>query len=410
MDDDPDLLRLVRMQLSSDFEVETAQGPIAALELVRTRPPYQIVLADMAMPVMSGAALLETIREISPRSVRVMLTGQPQLECAIEAINRGHIFKFLTKPSPREELRKALSAALDEYERVAHEPAERAKTSAITDLDQEEELELRPGVVIAERYHVTQMLGRGGTATVWQASDQILEEDVAIKLYGNRSFVRLDPRVRRELMLCRDIVHPNVVRLYELGSLLGRPFISMQLLRGSDLRTVLQRGLVDVRDALRWLIEACTGLEHVHRQGITHRDVKPENLFLLQSGGITLMDFGLAKATRAPRNTAPGIMAGTLGYMAPEQMQCVASVDNLADIYSLGAVAYELFTGRTPFDGREPMALMSKVLFTAPAPPSTLRRELPTGIDEIVLRCLAKEPRDRFLSAGALARAYSSIS
>ncbi len=261
------------------------------------------------------------------------------------------------------------------------------------------------GFVVADRYRIESLIGRGGMAVVYKAHDLELEETIAIKLFAHGlSDQTLLSRFKQELALCRQITHPNVIRLYDIGSHNDVRFITMELLSGDDLCDLLEKGRDQLRD-LGYLIQLCDGLQAVHDKGVVHRDLKPENIFVTRDGVVKLMDFGIAKRrTTEGGITMEGFSAGTPAYMAPEQINSFASVTHLSDLYSLGVIAYRIFTDRLPFESEMAMAVLVKQLNEAPAPPSTHEPTIPDELEYIILQLMEKDPKRRIQSCAELAR------
>ncbi len=272
---------------------------------------------------------------------------------------------------------------------------------------------LPSGLVVAGRYRIETLLGRGGMAAVYRAKDLELDELLAIKLFSRTdSDAVLVSRFKQELSLARQISHPNVIRLYDIGTHGHSRFITMELLSGSDLSDVIADGRDLLRD-LGYLIQVCKGLQCVHERGVIHRDLKPENLFVTTEGVVKLMDFGIAKR-RAPESgernlTQQGFTAGTPAYMAPEQISDFASVTHLSDLYSIGVIAYQMFTGVLPFDSDNQMAMLMKHLRETPVPPSEREPNLPDELEYFILQLLEKEPQRRIQSCSELARDLEAL-
>ena len=250
-----------------------------------------------------------------------------------------------------------------------------------------------PGSLIDERYRLGALLGRGGMSQVFEAVDLVLEQPVAVKvLVQPAEDPSAEQRFLQEMQLSRRLVHPNVVRLYELGCVQGFRYFTMELLRGQDLRTLMAGQPADPAQVLSWVAQACDGLAAAHAAGIVHRDVKPENLFVTEGGLLKLMDFGIARVGVGQRLTAAGLLLGTPLYMAPEQINSFGNAGPPADLYALGVVAFELLVGRPPFQGQEMMATLSQHLYEAPPDPCELRPDLPPAIGRLLLELLAKDP------------------
>jgi len=270
---------------------------------------------------------------------------------------------------------------------------------------------LPPAYVVADRYRLEKKLGSGGMAAVYEATDLELGERIAIKLFARGG---TDPsmvsRFRQELALARQISHPNVVRLYDIGAHREVRFITMEILDGMDLADKLDASRELLRD-LGYLIQVCEGVNCVHERGVVHRDLKPENLFVTNANVVKLMDFGIAKRTEAAKGnlTVEGFTAGTPAYMAPEQINDFKSATHLSDIYSIGVIAYRMFAGVLPFDHDNAMAVLVKHLNEVPAPPTTWDASIPEELEFFIMQLLEKEPGRRFQSCRELADDLRSL-
>ncbi|HEX2882519.1 MAG TPA: protein kinase [Polyangiaceae bacterium] len=264
------------------------------------------------------------------------------------------------------------------------------------------------GTVIDNRYELIREVGRGGMAAVYEAQDRELEERVAMKFFFGGDDAELLQRFKQELSLSRKLAHPNIIKVFDIGTYRGCKFISMELLSGRRLGFHIKRNLN--RDVLiNLLVQICAGLHAAHEAGVVHRDVKPDNLFVTDKGVIKVMDFGIAKQQAKPGLTRAGYMAGTPHYMAPEQIFSFGSVDRRADIYSLGILAYEMFCGQLPFQGDDMMQLLQMHVKETPKPPRTLVPDLPEALQALILKCLEKKVEDRFDSCRSLAAALQAV-
>jgi len=267
---------------------------------------------------------------------------------------------------------------------------------------------------LADRYRLERELGRGGMATVHLAHDLKHRRDVALKVLDREAGETVGSnRFAREIHLAAGLVHPHIVPVFDSGADAGRLWYAMPYLRGESLRARIAReGRLSVSDALRITREVAEALDYAHRQGVIHRDVKPENI-LLAEGQALLADFGIARAaqgTGGDTHTATGITIGTPAYMSPEQAGGEGELDGRSDIYSLGCVLYEMLAGTPPYPGRSLAAAIANRLEGRPAPIEQLRPEVAIPVRQVLNRALAFEPRDRFETAAHFAQALEAVS
>jgi predicted Ser/Thr protein kinase len=268
-------------------------------------------------------------------------------------------------------------------------------------------VDLRPGVVFDSRYEILGPLGQGGMGMVYKARDRSLDEVVAIKVLRPDS--ARDPhmadRFKSEIRLARRVRHRNVCAIHDYGEDQGLFYISMEYIEGVDLKHQLRdRGAFPTEEAYEVAIQIAEGLQAVHDAGIIHRDLKTPNIMRDAAGVARLMDFGIAKREGDGTRTATGHIVGTPEYMSPEQAQG-HRVDFRSDIYALGIVVYEIFTGRVPFRGETPISTILKHLHDPPPlePPEAVA--IPAAMRAVLRRCLEKSPADRFPSARDVAEA-----
>src|SRR5579884_1106870 len=262
-----------------------------------------------------------------------------------------------------------------------------------------------PGAVLADRYRIVALLGRGGMGEVYRADDLTLGQQVALKFLPesvstNESAV---DRFRNEVRVARQVSHPNVCRVYDVGEIEGHLFLSMEYVDGEDLASLLRRiGRLPEDKALEIARRLCAGLSAAHEKGILHRDLKPANIMLDSRGQALLTDFGLAGL--ADQIAGADVRSGTPAYMAPEQLEGREATVR-SDIYSLGLVLYELFTGKRPYDAGTLADLLRVRTQTQPVTPTTLVRDLDPAVERVILRCLEADPARRPASALAVAAA-----
>jgi Tol biopolymer transport system component len=269
-------------------------------------------------------------------------------------------------------------------------------------------------------YEVLRSLGAGAMGEVYRARDPRLGRDVAIKILP--SAFSTDPdrlaRFEQEARAAAALNHPNILAVFDIGRLDDAPYIVSELLEGSTLRDALSGSPIPVRRAVEYATQIARGLAAAHDKGIVHRDLKPENLFVTADGRVKILDFGLAKLTQkdgegteaATRsNTDPGLVLGTVGYMAPEQVRGLAA-DHRSDIFAFGCVLHEMLSGRQTFRRETPMDTMTAILKEDPADLPLAERHIPPALARIVDRCLEKVPGARFQSTVDLAFALEALS
>ncbi len=261
-------------------------------------------------------------------------------------------------------------------------------------------------------YEVMEEIGRGGMGVVYKARDRSLDREVAIKvllpeLSRDEEFER---RFVREARAAAKLDHPNIVQVYTAGRFEDVLFIAMQLVRGRSLAQVIrQKGRMPVREALRIVRQAAAALAEAHKASLVHRDVKPNNIMIDETGRVKIMDFGLMRSSLSREAiTRSGEFFGTPEYASPEQ--CETSVlDGRSDIYSLGAVLYEMLTGRMPYSADTPMSLFRKILEEDPPPVRSVRPDVPQAVESLVRRMMAKRREDRFATAQEVMAAVDRI-
>ncbi|APU40098.1 serine/threonine-protein kinase [Streptomyces sp. TN58] len=281
------------------------------------------------------------------------------------------------------------------------------------------------GELIENRYALEELLGRGGFGEVWRAGDNRVGRQVAVKI-GYPQTSEETRRFEREASLAGNLAHPGIATIHDFGRVErhGRDavFLVMELLGGLTLADVLADGVPPLTDALEWARQIADALGAAHAAGIVHRDVKPANVMVTESGAVKVLDFGIAKAwsgagARAGAGaatdlTGTGMVIGSFPYMAPERWTGGSNgvpVDGRADLYALGCVLMELLTGDRPFTAREMHELLAQHLTAEPPSPSSLRAGLPTALDTLVRDLLAKDPRQRPSEAAEVSRRLADV-
>ncbi len=283
----------------------------------------------------------------------------------------------------------------------------------------EESAAFAVGSLIGDKYVVERTLGSGGIGVVVVARHRELGQRVAIKYLRepSRTIGAAVERFRREARIAAQIRSEHVVRVQDVGDVDGTPFFVMELLEGRDLGYVIAEGGITSRQAVDYALQACEGLAEIHANGITLRDLKPENLFLVEDrvrGSILkIIDFGISKVTPTPTNeglacvTSEGDRIGTPPYMSPEQLGLGGEVDCRTDVWALGVVLFELLTGEVPFHGEDVPHLFVNILMKPPSRPSSVAPRMPSGLEAAILRCLEKDANKRFQNVAELARSLA---
>ncbi|MBK7586086.1 MAG: protein kinase [Myxococcales bacterium] len=277
---------------------------------------------------------------------------------------------------------------------------------------------VRPGDVLAKKYKVTRLLGAGGMGVVVAADDIDLDRRVAVKFLSPEGAqnANIVARFMREARAAVKITSEHVAKVIEVGRLeTGEPYIVMEYLEGCDLADVVAKGALPVEEAMDYVLQACEAIAEAHAKGIVHRDLKPANLFLSKradgSPMVKVLDFGISSMTGPAATehalTRTGAIMGSPYYMSPEQAKSARSANAQSDIWSLGAVLYELIGGRPPFTGETMAELIAAILSVEPPALSSLCTDVPEGLDAVVLRCLSKDPGVRYATVGDLAQALA---
>jgi HAMP domain-containing protein/predicted Ser/Thr protein kinase len=278
-------------------------------------------------------------------------------------------------------------------------------------------LTLGRGGLFAGRYEILGVVGQGGMGVVYRARDRQLDEVVALKVL-RLDLLRQDPtmldRFKQEIKLARKITHRNVLRTHDFGEADGLSYISMEYLEGVTLKDLIRsKGALPSQIGLSIAKQMCHGLEAAHLQGVVHRDIKPQNVLILpETGELKIMDFGIARVSEvkgeASGLTAAGSVVGTPDYMPPEQVRGEPA-DFRSDIYSLGVVFFEIFTGALPFTGDTAVTVLLDHIQSPPPPPRTLNPRLAPALEALILRCLEKSPARRYPKVGDILADLANI-
>ncbi len=255
------------------------------------------------------------------------------------------------------------------------------------------------GNILAGKYRIQEPIGKGGMGVVYKAEDIKLERTVALKFLP--ADLTEDPEARerfvREAKAAAALSHPHICTIYEIGEEENQYFIAMECIEGESLKQKIHKGPLDQVEALDIVIQVAEGLEEAHKKRIAHRDIKPGNIMVTDKGTAKVMDFGLAKVFGASLITKEAKTMGTVAYMSPEQAQG-QSVDHRTDIWSLGVVLYEMITGQLPFKGEYEQSIIHSILSHEPEPITKTRKDLPSGLEQVIYKALAKNPYNRYQS------------
>jgi len=263
--------------------------------------------------------------------------------------------------------------------------------------------EIDRGTVLASRYEIIELLGRGGMGNVYRVVDTKINEEIALKFLNPAiADEKMIERFKNELKLARKISHKNICRMYDLGDVEGSPYITMEYVTGEDLRGMIKMtGQLSVGRAISIAKQMCEGLAEAHRLGVVHRDLKPRNIMIDKEGNARIMDFGIARSIKVKGITRAGSIVGTPEYMSPEHVKG-EKVDQRSDIYSLGIILFEMMTGQVPFEGDTSLSIALKHEKEIPPDPREFNAQISKDLSHVILKCLEKDKDRRFQGAGEL--------
>ncbi len=290
-------------------------------------------------------------------------------------------------------------------------PLPSSKESPVTKTIETPSEELTTGSTFAGRYQIIEELGKGGMGKVYKVHDTEIKERVALKLLKSEiaSDEKTIERFRNEIRLARKIAHKNVGRMFDLGKSGGTYFITMEFVPGQDLKGLIrQTGKLTIETTLSVAKQVCDGLEEAHKHGVVHRDLKPSNIMIDKEGNVRIMDFGIARSLKTKGITGAGVMIGTPEYMSPEQAEA-KEVDHRSDIYSLGIILYEMVTGQLPFEGDTPLSIAMQHKSGDFEAPKFLNPRIPDDLNDLILKCLAKEKGNRYQTVEEVSKDISGI-
>ena len=267
------------------------------------------------------------------------------------------------------------------------------------------------GKTLGNRYEILEKIGVGGMATVYKARCKLLNRNVAIKVLkdefaNDAEFIK---RFQIEAQAAASLSHPNIVSIYDVGNEDNMHYIVMELIEGETLKDIITRkGKLDWREAVDIAAQIAAGLAKAHANHIIHRDIKPHNIIITKDGVAKVTDFGIAKAVSNSTINAFGSTIGSVHYFSPEHARG-GYTDEKSDIYSLGVVLYEMVTGKLPFDGDTPVSVALKHIQETPKEPIEINKDIPIGVNNIIMKAMAKDISERYQSAGEMQKDLERI-
>ena len=383
----------------AEVAVDRMVGYFFSIDFEMLAPIEQSILRLMAQrSAVTGGSIQDDLR-VDPSSVGAALQRLEQLAF----IRRGEDRRFMLRNSF---FRRWLEDWFREYESDAVETLVGAPVEASTPVPSIQRLGTVDG-----RYELLEHVGEGATGIVYKARDRMLHTDIAIKMLRpeySQNDSALE-RFRQEIILSRDIGHPNVLRTYHLGEHQNRKYLTMQWVDGQTLEQLIKADApLDEAVSIEIAMKITAALAAAHVRKVLHRDIKPQNILVDRSHEPYLVDFGAARVLGGPGLSSNGIFFGTPNYASPEQAR-LQTLDERSDLYSLGVVLFEMTTGRRPFSGRTSQDVLERHK-SEPAPdPRRLRPSLSTAISAVILRCLEKDAASRFTNASTLGEALSAM-
>jgi tetratricopeptide (TPR) repeat protein len=428
VEETPQARKLLRVRLlPAQVEIALAAGDVAtaraaADELEETSKEFRTVGIDAAAATARGALQIATGDPATAiTTLRRACALWKQVDAPYESAQARLLLAKAYQAHGDEETAKAETKAARQtlerlgavlaLQRTAEAPADSAPrpTQSVSF-----EAGPMPGDVLDDRIELLRLIGGGGMGRVFEGRNRRTGRHVAVKLL--RSDLTTDPaacqRLLQEALACGRIQHPNVVDVYDAGIHLRRPYVVMELLRGESLGERLDRDkMLETKCAVSLILQALTGIGAAHRANTIHRDIKPDNLFLMDNGAgteptVKVLDFGISKLIGPEStltDTKTGMIVGTPFYMSPEQAMGKKEIDHRTDIYGLGAVLFHALTGTTPFNGENYNALLAAIITTEVPRPRSLRSDIPLALEAVILRAMARDPAMRYPNADELA-------
>jgi len=426
VDDEEMVLKLVEHQLSElPYAIIPTASSAEAIRIVR-EIEIALLLCDLRMPIYDGNAVLAAARDANPNIVSVLVTGTSDLQATVKAVNEGGIWKYIAKPWKRDELIEVVSEGVARYKNLCRQnalllelakdiTAEHQKRGPDT-IDDEEEVPFlwrafqfgsrgkakKPGTkkMLGTRYKLVEVIGEGGTGTVYKAEDLLLDMPVAIKVLGSKFTrdVTAVTTLKEEARIAMQLSHRHIVRLHNLQKTGKNYFLVMEYVEGRTFRDVLRMyGKLPLETVCQVVNVCADALAYAHRHGVLHKDLKPANLLLAKDGVLKIIDFGVACLIHAQKKSEH--VMGTPVYMSPEQISG-KTLDKRTDIYSLGIITHQLLTGHTPF----PEMTMDLDLLVKGVGPLT---DLPDEIRPVIEKACERRRAERWQSIEEFAEAFT---
>ena len=398
VDDEEEILKSLKRTLRKEsFNVLTAVGGREGLSVLEQHE-VQLVISDQRMPEMTGTEFLEEVKQLYPDIVRVILSGYTDINCMLDAINKGEIYRFTTKPWNEDELKKTIYQGIEQYELLNNLRQQNERSASNFYLDQEQ---------YVGQYHILRRLGQGSMGVVYLAEklDDSDKEYYAIKMLKpsvyeeEHKFACLE-RFKREAYAASKVKHPNIVEIIEFGFEGSQPFIVMEYIQGISLKYFMgseQFDGLDDRLKTKIIRQIAIALEKMHSMNIYHRDIKPDNIIVDDDLNAKITDFGIARLPESELTLTKETF-GTPNYLSPEAFN-TAKVDHRSDFFSLGILAYLFYLCRQPFPTGNIALRANAVQNFKPIAPRQLRQNFPLQLQGVLAKLLKKSPGDRYQSA-----------
>ncbi|MHC4598034.1 MAG: serine/threonine protein kinase [Planctomycetota bacterium] len=386
--DDELSTRLLLSDILKDMGIGEIRVASRGEEAIQTlmREKVDIMLLDLRMPGMDGYEVARRALQVWPNLLIIVVTGYATVEAAVELM-KGGIFDILRKPFRYEELREKIDKSLKE---LVRRERERREKQSIRNFG---------------RYTILSELSRGGMGVVYKAKESDVDRVVALKILGTK-FTQQDQVARFYLEgdTISKLDHPGIVKIFDMGICEGNHFIAMEYIEGVSLYDLIYSDKLSLPESIQLLANTLDAIDYAHQQGVIHRDLKPSNILVDKKGAAHIIDFGLAKSLKGRiKITQTDLILGTFGYLAPERLTG-DSVDHRADIYSMGAILYEMLTRRLPYEKEDDIHVFP-VFVDGAKLPTEIDPKIHPDIEAICMKAIAVQKVDRFPSAVEFAKA-----